>query len=186
MTMAPQTSAAKDAPQILELPAQTMAVVRTQGDPNEVGAQMFPALYGAVYPLKFALKKLGRDFKVGPLRARWPDTHLVPKDQWTGGGGLPIPDDTTTLAQKVPDIPVQIEQWTYGLVAQILHIGPFSTKGPTIARLHAFITDEGYEIAGTHEEEYLTARTAKVQKTLIRYPIRKAGEVPPNPAEETS
>jgi hypothetical protein len=40
-------------------------------------------------------------------------------------------------------------------------------------RLHDFIVENGYEIAGVHEEEYLTMPKAKVQKTLIRYPIRK-------------
>lgn len=169
--MITQPKAAKDAPHLVDLPARTMAVVTTHGDPNVVGAQVFPALYGAVYPLKFALKKAGRVFQVEALRARWPDAHMVPKDQWTGHWALPIPDDTTTLTQKVPGVEVRIERWDYGLMAEILHIGPFSTEGPTIQRLHDFITEQGYEIAGTHEEEYLTTMTAKVQKTLIRYPI---------------
>jgi len=43
----------------------------------------------------------------------------------------------------------------------------------TVERLHKFIADSGYEIAGTHEEEYLTSPDARVPKTLIRYPIRK-------------
>lgn len=173
MTTATVTRAAKGAPQILEMPAQTMAVVVTHGDPNAVGQQAFPALYGAVYTLKFALKKAGRDFKVGAPRARWPDAHLAPKDRWTGIWGLPIPDDTTELVQKVPGIVVKIERWEYGLVAQILHLGPYSTEGPTIQRLHEFIAEQGYEIAGMHEEEYLTSPAAKVQKTIVRYPIRK-------------
>jgi hypothetical protein len=165
--------AAKDAPQILEMPTLTMAVVVTHGDPNTVGGAAFKALYGAVYSLKFALKKAGRAFRVAPLRARWPDAHLVPKDQWEGDWGLPIPDDTTELVQKMPDVPVRIERWEYGPVAQILHRGPFSAEGPTIERLHEFIAAQGYEIAGAHEEEYLTPLTAKELKTLIRYPIRK-------------
>jgi hypothetical protein len=170
--MPTQPKAANDAPQILEMPARTMAVVETHGDPNEVGAPAFAALYGAVYPLKFALKKAGRAFQVEPLRARWPDLPGTPRDQWVGRWALPIPDDTTELTQKVPDVPVRIERWEYGRMAQILHRGPFSTEGPTVQRLHDFITEQGYEIAGTHEEEYLTSLTSKAQKTLIRYPIR--------------
>ena len=161
------------APQILDLPPQTMAVVTTTGDPNVAGKKALGALYGAVYTLKFALKKQGREFKVGPLRARWPDAHLLPREQWHGIWALPIPDDTTVLVQKVPGVAVTIARWEYGLVAQSLHVGPFSTEGPTIDRLHAFIADQGYEIAGPHEEEYLTAPTAKVQKTIIRYVIRR-------------
>jgi len=62
-------------------------------------------------------------------------------------------------------------------VAQILHIGPYSEEGATVERLHKFIADSGYEIAGVHEEEYLTKPEAKVQKTIIRYPIKKKQEV---------
>ncbi len=160
-------------PEIVEMPPQTMAVVTTVGDPSQVGQQEISALYGAVYKRKFDLKKQGIDFKVAALRARWPDAHLVPREQWTGIWALPIPEDTTELVQKVPSVEVRIERWTPGTVAQILHVGPFSEERPTIERLHRFIAESGYEIAGPHEEEYLTKMDAKVQKTIIRYPVRK-------------
>ncbi|MDO8671451.1 MAG: GyrI-like domain-containing protein [Dehalococcoidia bacterium] len=160
-------------PQFLDMPSQRMAVVRSEGDPNGVGATVLPALYGSVYALKFALKKAGTDFKLGPLRARWPDAHLVSKNQWLGIWGMAIPDDIIVLPQKVPDVEVRSEVWQYGTVAQILHIGPYAEEEPTIQRLHEFIAEHGYEIAGDHEEEYLTTPQAKVQKTLIRYPVRK-------------
>lgn len=161
-------------PVIGEMPAQTMAVVVTKGDPNVVGETVLPALYGAVYTLKFQLKKSGKeDFKVSGLRARWPDAHLLPKDQWTGLWALPIPDGTTEIPKKVPEPDVKIEVWEYGTVAEILHIGPYSEEGPTVEKLHKFIAESGYEIAGGHEEEYLTRPDAKVVKTVIRYPVRR-------------
>jgi len=161
-------------PVITEMPAQTMAVVVTKGDPNVVGAQVFPALYGAVFTLKFQLKKSGQgDFKVSGLRARWPDLHILPKDQWTAYWGLPIPDGTTEIPAKVPEPEVKIEVWEYGTVVEILHLGSYSEEGPTVEKLHAFIAESGYEIAGVHEEEYLTRPTAKVVKTVIRYPVRR-------------
>jgi len=132
-----------------------------------------PALFGSVYKLKFELKRKGVTFKVGKLRARWPDAHLLPKDQWTGIWGLSVPEDTTSLPQKVPETEVKLETWNYGKVAQILHVGPYSEEEPTVKKLHEFIFNNGYEIAGVHEEEYLTAPKAKMQKTLIRYPIKK-------------
>ena len=160
-------------PKIVEKEPQTVAVVVSKGDPNVVGDQALPALYGAVYTLKFQFKKSGKgDFKVGGLRARWPDAHLLPKDQWTGIWALPIPEGTTELPKKVPEPEVRIEVWEYGTVAEILHFGPYSEEGPTVERLHKFIEESGYEIAGVHEEEYLTRPTAKVPKTIIRYPIR--------------
>jgi hypothetical protein len=167
------TAGSKAEPQIIKMRSQKMAVVRTEGDPNIVAAKVLPALYGSVYTLKFSLKKKGADFKVGALRARWPNAHLAPKNKWIGIWGLPIPADTKTLPQKVAGVEVKIETWKYGTVAQILHIGPYSEELPTVQRLHQFIVESGYEIAGTHEEEYLTRPTARVQKTIIRYPIRK-------------
>lgn len=161
-------------PRIYEKPAKRMAVVTSKGDPNVVGETIFPALYGSVFALKFQLKKSGQgDFKVTGLRARWPDAHLLPKDQWTGIWALPIPEETAELPKKIPEPEVRIERWEYGTVAEILHLGPYTEEGPIIERLHKFIEESGCEIAGVHEEEYLTRPGAKVQKTLIRYPIKR-------------
>ena len=164
----------KTEPQVLEMPSQKMAVVHAKGTPGNVFSEFMPALYGSVYTLKFDLKKKGLPtFKVSGLRARYPDAHLAPKEEWTIIIGLPIPEDTTSLPQKVPAIEVKIEQWQYGTVGQILHLGPYDQEYATVERLHRFIEDSGYEIAGVHEEEYLTSPDAKVIKTIIRYPIKK-------------
>lgn len=161
-------------PETIEIPPQKMAVVTTKGDPAEVLATVFPALYGSVFTLKFDLKKRGLEtFKVHPPRARYPDAHLVPKDQWIVHWGLPVPSNTEALRQKQPDTEVKLETWDYGEVAQILHIGPYSEEGPTIALLHSFIEQSGFEIAGMHEEEYLTKPDSKVVKTIIRYQVRR-------------
>ncbi len=161
-------------PVILEMPAQKMAALKGVGAPDKVFADLMPALYGSVYTLKFARKKAGLpDFKVGACRARYPDAHLKPKDQWTIIMGLPIPEDVASLPQKVPCIEVRIETWQYGTVGQILHIGGYDQETPTVQRLQKFIMDNGYEVAGAHEEEYLTKPDAKVVKTIIRYPVKK-------------
>ena len=164
----------KTEPQILEIPPQKMAVVCGKGAPGEVFPELMPALYGSVFTLKFDLKKKGLPtFKVSGLRARYPDAHLVPKEEWAHIIGLPIPEDTASLPQKVAGIEVKIETWEYGTVAQILHLGAYDQEGPSVERLHKFIEENGYEIAGMHEEEYLTSPDAKVPKTIIRYPVRK-------------
>ena len=170
--MTPRKSATE--PQILEMPPQKMAVVHAKGAPDKVFTEFMPALYGSVYTLKFDLKKKGLPtFKVCGLRAHYPDAHLIPKEEWTIIVGLPIPEDTTSLPQKIPGTEVKIEQWQYGTVAQILHLGPYDQEYPTIERLQRFIEDSGYEIIGVHEEEYLTSPDAKVPKTIIRYQIKK-------------
>ena len=171
--MAPRKSTKTD-PQIVEMPAQKMAVVSGKGTPEKVFSELMPALYGSVYTLKFDLKKRGLPtFKVTGLRARYPDSHSTPMNEWTHIIGLPVPEDTTVLPQKVAGIEVKIENWEYGTMAQILHLGPYDQEEPTVERLQQFIEENGYQIAGIHEEEYLTMPNAKVVKTLIRYPVKK-------------
>jgi GyrI-like small molecule binding domain len=162
-------------PALVEMPAQKMAVVRSLGDPGEVAADVFPALFGAVYALKFkVLKPRGVEFKVGAPRARWPLPLETPREEWVGIWGIPVPDDTDELPQTVPDVPVTLETWEYGTTAHILHLGPYADEEPTVARLRAFVAESGYAIAGPHEEEYLTMPDAKNLKTIIRYPVAPA------------
>jgi hypothetical protein len=166
--------ASKTDPQIVEMPTQTMAVVRGKGKPDEVFPKLMPALYGAVYTLKFDLKKKGLEtFKVGGLRGRYPNVKDTDKQGWDIVVGLAIPDGTKTLFQKVPDIEVKIEKWRYGTVAQLLHLGSYSEETANIERLLKFIDEQGYEVVGDHEEEYLSSPAAKVPKTVIRYLIKE-------------
>lgn len=160
-------------PEMVEMPPQRVAVVTSKGDPNTTAQEALSALYGAVYTLKFDLKKQGKEtFKVGTLRARWPQATTLPKEEWTAIWALPVPSDTQSLPQKSLDIEIKMDVWEYGTVAQVLHIGPYTEEAPTIEILRRFIAESGMEIAGLHEEEYLTTPKAKVQKTIIRYPVR--------------
>jgi hypothetical protein len=164
----------KTDPVILEMPSQKMAVVQEKGSPDKVFAKIFPALFGSVYTLKFALKKKGLEsFKVSCPRARYPNAHLYPKGEWLIIAGIPVPDNTTSLPQKEPGMEVKLETWEYGTVAQILHIGAYDQVKESIDRLQQFITANGYEIAGPHEEEYLSKPDAKVTRTLVRYQVRR-------------
>ncbi|HET9014098.1 MAG TPA: GyrI-like domain-containing protein [Thermomicrobiaceae bacterium] len=171
----PRTRA--EAPHVREMATQHMAVVRTVGDPTVVAHSAIQALYGAVYALKFARKQAGRDFTVGPLRARWPDASTEPPGEWHGVWALPIPDDVDAVASRDPGIPIAVEDWEYGTVAEILHLGSYADEPASIDRLHAFIAAQGYAIAGPHEEEYLSMPGATVQRTLLRYRVRPAAAV---------
>ncbi|MCJ7763982.1 MAG: GyrI-like domain-containing protein [Dehalococcoidales bacterium] len=171
--MSPRKSIKLD-PKILEMPPQKMAVVTGKGTPDEVFSRLMPALYGSVYTLKFDLKKKGLPtFKVCGLRARYPDAQLARKEEWTNIIGLPVPDDISSLPQKIAGVEVKIETWQYGTIAQILHLGAYDQEKPNIERLQKFIEENGYQIAGDHEEEYLTSPDAKVPKTIIRYAVKK-------------
>jgi DNA-binding PadR family transcriptional regulator len=164
-------------PEIAVLPTRTMAVVHSIGDPSEVGPHVFPALYGAVYSLKFALKKEGIEFKVEPPCARWfngSDRRSVPREAWTAAWAIPVPEATRDLLQKDPATAVSVETWEYGEVAQVLHVGTYADEEPTILALHAFIAEQGLAIDGPHEEVYISRPGVAKQKTVIRYRVRRA------------
>ncbi len=69
---------------------------------------------------------------------------------------------------------VRLEDMTEGACAQILHVGPYATEGPTIEKLHDFIKEQGKAPRGKHREIYLSdARRVAPEKlrTIIRQPM---------------
>lgn len=140
-------------PQISKKDNQIMLVVEVKGDPNVVGGKAFGTLFQTFYKLKNNPKSI----HVAP-RARWPISPDTPKNSWVGRYGLPVsetaqfPDD---FKPGDPNLKIELQNWEYGEVAEILHIGPYSEETPTINRLHQFIREKGYEITGEHEEEYI-------------------------------
>lgn len=66
-----------------------------------------------------------------------------------------------------------MEPFTASPAVHVLHMGPFITEGPTIARLHAFIEERG-TLRGKHHEIYLSdVRRAAPErwKTVLRQPL---------------
>lgn len=69
---------------------------------------------------------------------------------------------------------VRFESFHEGSAVQLMHIGPYSAEGPNIARMHAFIHENGYKVNGKHHEIYLSdvRRTAPEKlKTVLRQPV---------------
>ncbi len=164
-------------PQISTRPTQKMIVVELKGDPNVTSPEAIPILYKTF----FRLKKEVKGMEMAPPRARWLSPFDTPKSEWVGLFGLPVPESVNTLPEKKkesePD--VRIENWEYGEVAEILHIGPYDKEMQTIEKLHNFIQENGYKIAGPHEEEYLkgpgmfSKGNPEKYQTIIRYRIEK-------------
>ena len=155
--------------------SQKMIVVTAQGDPNVVGSKTFKLLFKTYYKIPGVLKSI----KTAP-RARWAGDPRV-KSSWTGFYAMPVPDGIALLSSTDPETGYQIElaTWEYGDVAEILHVGPYSEETPAIEKLHQFLKQQGYEIIGYHEEEYLKGPgmflkgDPKKYYTIIRYQIRK-------------
>ena len=147
------------------------------GDPNLVASKAFSELFKAYYSVK-GVDKLGY---VAP-RARWPEIELTKKGEWIGFYAVPVTDTVSELPQKI-DPNIKLVTWKYGMVAEILHVGPYAEETPAIEKLKAFISAGGYKITGDHEEEYLRgpgvfgAGNTKKYLTIIRYRVEKAEPV---------
>jgi hypothetical protein len=165
-------------PVIKEMPDQKVIVAEVKGDPNTIGKNGVTAIYKMYFTLYG--KNKGMDMLLAP-RARWPKGFDTPKEEYIGLWALPVPNSITGLPAQQPGLPtVKLDTWTYGTVAEIVHIGPYSGEKPTIEKLYKFITDNGYEIAGVHEEEYIKGPgmifkgNPEKYITIIRYVVKKA------------
>jgi len=191
------SASAKEA-QKVDVPDLKYLMADGTGDPNT--AAEFPAkiqaLYGLAYTMKFMLKldPQAQDFVVPPLSALWcaediSAFHEGRKGEWRWTLMILQPDAVTPellekakakLAAKKPAPfagPVRLEVLREGPAVQILHIGPYSAEGPTIARLHDFMKENGYTFNGRHHEIYLgDPRRCQPEKlkTIVRQPVKKA------------
>lgn len=179
----------------VEVPAFRYLMIDGAGDPNTSAeyAQAVEALFSVAYTTKFMVKKSAQeiDYAVMPLEGLWwadDMSAFVSNDKanWKWTMMIMQPDfvtDETIMAairevcakKKLPAIDkLRLEKFTEGLCAQILHTGPFTEEGPTIARLHEFI-DANTARRGKHHEIYLSdiRRAAPSKwKTIIRQPMK--------------
>lgn len=179
---------------LVDVPAMNFLMINGGGDPNtsQDYRDAVEALYGLAYTLKFAIKKQqGFDYPVMALEGLWwtDDMRLFSTDQkedWKWTMMLMQPEYVTSerfeqarqqVEEKKPSpalARVRLASFHEGLSAQIMHLGPYSAEGPTIARLHAFIKEQGYLLRGKHHEIYLgdPRRSAPEKlRAVIRQPI---------------
>lgn len=191
---------AQRVPAFVDVPELSFLMVDGHGDPNTdpAYADAVQALYSLAYTIRFALKRRpdAVDAPVMPLEGLWwtPDMATFSADdksQWDWTMMIVVPEQVTAevvedarvaAARKRP-LPaldkVRLQRFAEGRCAQVLHVGPYSTEGPTIAALHAFIAAEGCRLSGKHHEIYLgdprRAAPAKL-RTIVRQPVAGRGE----------
>ena len=176
-------------PQIIDKAPQKLLVYEIVGNPNEAGGEAFGALFSTFFKLK-------KDHDLGqPIpRARWPKPLETPKEDWLGIYAMPVPTTVMEIPQKIRDEypKLKSETWTYGMTAEILHIGSYASEPATVEKLHQLLEREGYEISGPHEEEYLKGPgmfgpgNPVKYYTIIRYPVAKIMVPVEEPSPETS
>ena len=190
-----------DRVRVLIIPERRYLMIDGTGAPGgPVFAGAMASLYPVAYTLHFTLKKRGLDAPVGALEGLyWIGTPgpITPADfaapdlaqRWAWRLLLPVPalaegeDVAAAIAQvrerkSPPTIDLlRVERWNEGLVAQIMHVGPYDAETATIEALHAAIAARGLRVRDCHHEIYISDpnRTAAGRlKTVIRQPVELA------------
>ena len=194
----------KNTPQIVTVPPASYIAVRGEGDPNEEGGAYQTAV-GVLYAVAYTIKmsKLGDrrmdgyfDFVVPPLEGFWQQAGIdgfdhTRKDLFRWISVIRLPDFVTradfawaceTAAKKKSLDCGSAEFLTVdeGLCVQLLHLGPFDNEPESVAKMDAYLAENGYEndFGGKrlHHEIYLSdARKVAPEKwkTVIRHPVKK-------------
>jgi hypothetical protein len=130
-----------------------MLVVEAVGDPNKEGGKAMAFLFKTY----FSLPGVPKGPQQPAPRARWPKPLDSPKAEWIGRYGLPLPDGFTVIPSATSDsgFKAQLAKWEYGPVAEILHVGPYSTEKPTIERLNSSSTKDMKLSASTRKSIFV-------------------------------
>ena len=181
---------------IVDLPEMQFAMIDGEGDPNTAPAypRAVQWLYSVSYGVRFASKAAGREYSVCPLeglwwaedwgdftsgrRDRWRWTMMIMQPDWIGAEMFGAAVAKARKKLGAPPASLRLERFAEGKAVQIMHIGPYSAEGPTIARLHGeFLPANGLVENGHHHEIYLgdPRKTAPEKlRTVLRQPVRAA------------
>jgi hypothetical protein len=181
----------------LQLPPRRFVMIDGEGPAGDAAfAPRMPGVYATAWGLRFALKRQGVETRVGPLEGLWwtsdgsTDMDEILRDdrgtwRWTLMIALPDEaapsdlDDALAAGRRKVEPPfrdsLRIETFAEGLVAQLLHLGPYAAERASIEHLHEAIIRAGHRPTGRHHEIYMgdPRRSAPERlRTLLRQPIR--------------
>ena len=193
----------KGTPYIVNVPKMNYIAVRGTGDPNREDGEYKQAiglLYGIAFTIKMSKKGDHRiegyfDYVVPPLEGFWWQDGIdgidyARKEDFHWISVIRLPDFVTeddfnwavneaTKKKKQDFSSVEFLTVEEGLCVQCMHIGSYDDEPATVARMHEFIKQQGYELDITdkrlHHEIYLSdARKVAPGKliTVIRHPVK--------------
>lgn len=181
---------------VVNVPVMNFLMIDGAGDPNTTlfFQEATEVLFAVSYQLKFMIKKGAQqvDYGVMPLEGLWwaedmAQFSVEKKGDWQWTLMMMQPEYVTPelYAEAVAQVKkkknpaalplMRFEAYAEGRAAQIMHIGPFSEEGPTIAKVHDSIAANGGKLSGEHHEIYLSdIRKAAPEKwkTVIRQPFK--------------
>ena len=195
----------KNKPSIVTVPSMNYIAVRGQGDPNQEDGEYKRAiglLYGIAFTIKMSKKgdhqiKGYFDYVVPPLEGFWwqegvDGVDYAHKEDFNWISVIRLPDfvtpkdvawavETAAKKKRLDCSSAEFMTIDEGLCVQIMHLGAFDEEPATVARMDAYLEQNGYvndlNQDRLHHEIYLSdaRKTApETWKTVIRHPIRKA------------
>lgn len=194
----------KAQPALVEVPCANYLAVRGKGDPNvEDGEykQSIGLLYAIAFTLKMSYKGEHKiagfyEYVVPPLEGLWWQEgsdvlDYSKKEQMQFISMIRLPDfvQQSDFAWAVQEATrkkgedfskVEFLTCDEGCCVQCMHLGSYDDEPATVAKMHEFMTEKGYELdiqnPRYHHEIYLSdPRRCKVErlKTVIRHPVKK-------------
>ena len=192
----------KNKPEIVTVPPMKYIAVRGEGDPNAEGGayqQAIGVLYAVAYTLKMSHKTGHKiegffEYVVPPLEGFWQQEapgaiDYSRKEAFRWISVIRLPDFVTqadfdwaveaaSKKKKLDCSRAEFLTIDEGLCVQMMHLGPFDTEPESVARMDAYLKEQGYandfSEARMHHEIYLSdARKVPAEKwkTVIRHPI---------------
>ena len=194
----------KAKPSIVTVPKMNYIAVRGKGDPNDENGE-YKASIGLLYGIAFTIKMSYKgdhkidgyfEYVVPPLEGFWwqdgvQGIDYSRKEEFHFISVIRLPDFVTKAdfdwavaeaTQKKKTDFSQVEFFSYdeGECVQCMHIGSYDNEPATVAMMHDFAEQNGYEVDITetryHHEIYLSdPRRCDVSKlkTVVRHPIRR-------------
>lgn len=194
----------KAKPSIVTVPKCNFVAVKGKGDPNDENGEYknsIGLLYGIAFTIKMSYKgdhKIDGYFEyvVPPLEGFWWQEGIwgidyAHKENFNFISLIRLPDFVTqaefdwaiaeaTRKKKVDFSKAQFFTYDEGECVQCMHIGPYDDEPTTVAAMHEYAEQNGYELDFTdtryHHEIYLSDPRrcdASKLKTVVRHPIKK-------------
>lgn len=194
----------KKKPVIVDIPKMNYIAVRGKGNPNDEDGEYKNSI-GLLYAIAFTIKMSYKgshkidgyfEYVVPPLEGFWWQENTQGfdynrKDDMHFVSIIRLPDfvtetdfqwavDEATKKKKQDFSKVEFFTYDEGICVQCMHIGPYDNEPETVALMHSYMKENGYELDITdsrfHHEIYLSdprrCDESKL-KTVIRHPIKK-------------
>lgn len=163
-------------PIITEEDSLNMIVIIKEGDPQLITGNIFKILFKTFK----TIERNNFNIEISPFRIRWELKDEKDPNNCLAHYGIPVPTEIDSIPEVIKkDNPeVKLENWKYGTIGKILHIGSYETEKESILKLEKYIENNHYTIISKLEEEYLrgpgffTEGDPDEYYTIIRYLIK--------------